>query len=414
MDRVFFHHIPKTGGSSLTAALSKKFASFEIFPWHHSRLDLFNQADLMPFRFFHGHFALFDFDYIPRPARMLTLIREPRERILSLYHYWRSFRKDAVPKYEPHHSGVAKSVGLASFLSLPNPSLRITIDNALVQAYLPYPLRGRNQTLAAAPETIVDDALQALDGMAAFGILERFDDSVTAIGASLGCRLILPEEKVRSFDSLGASSAHEKIEREALLPDCDRLLDGLTEIDRMFYARANKLFETKFAKHLAVADGNAPAATGPAIALEWGDWINFGAEYHVGGVTLTGWSAPEEWGRWSVTESPSLSIGPLRKPAGGVRLTFAARAAVFNTHPEQTFTVLLQGHPVENWSFVLGAEDEPSARVLNLPASAVNADGFIDLAFVVKQPVSPIAAGISGDPRMLGLGITCIHCECVP
>src|SRR5262249_40549181 len=94
MDRVFFLHLPKTGGSSLSSALAKKFASWEIFPWRHGRFDLFNQANLMPFRFFHGHFTISDLDYIPRPVRSVTLIREPRKRIVSLYNYWRSFKKD--------------------------------------------------------------------------------------------------------------------------------------------------------------------------------------------------------------------------------------------------------------------------------------------------------------------------------
>src|SRR4051812_42016338 len=118
MDRVFFLHLPKTGGSSLTAALSKKFASWEIFPWHHSRLDLFPQPELMNFRFFHGHFAVADLDYIPGPAKSITLLRDPRKRIISLYHYWRSFRKDLLPGYEPHHARIAKAVGLNTFLTL--------------------------------------------------------------------------------------------------------------------------------------------------------------------------------------------------------------------------------------------------------------------------------------------------------
>src|SRR6187431_1461996 len=116
MDRLFFLHLPKTGGSSLSAALAKKFASWEIFPWRHSRLDMFNPADLMPFRFFDGHFAISDLDYVPKPVRSVTLIREPRNRIVSLYNYWRSFRKDALSKVEPHHAWIAKSVGLRGFL----------------------------------------------------------------------------------------------------------------------------------------------------------------------------------------------------------------------------------------------------------------------------------------------------------
>ncbi|MGC2778814.1 MAG: hypothetical protein WA418_24610, partial [Bradyrhizobium sp.] len=353
MDRVFFLHVPKTGGSSLTSALSKKFASWEIFPWRHSRLDLFNHADLMRFRFFSGHFNITDLDYIPKPVKAVTLIREPRKRILSLYHFWRSYRKDTLPRYEPHHSWITQSVGLRGFLMLPNPSLRVTIDNALVQAYLPYPIRGRNHALAAAPETIVEDALRALDRMAAFGILERFDDSMQAIGGELQSPLILPAEKVRSFESLATSSFHEALEREAVTPEIEGLLDTYTELDRVFYDRAREVFETRFKRHFqGVANGQNAGPDGPlvrrAVAHEWGDWINFGGEFHLDGVEMVGWSSQEEWGVWSSTDRPSLKIGPLPRPTGVVRLTIAVRGAVFNTHPEQTVTVALDGHPIES------------------------------------------------------------------
>lgn len=410
MDRVFFLHVPKTGGSSLTAALAKKFASWEIFPWHHSRLDLFDPSDLMKFRFFHGHFTMADFDYIPKPARIVTLLREPRARILSLYHYWRSFKKDALPPYEAHHSRVAKSVGLNTFLGLPNPSLRVAMDNALVQAYLPYPLRGRNNALTAAPDTIVDDALEALNAMTAFGILERFNESIGVIGEALKTPVILPTQKVRSFESLAGSNEHEPVERETPLLETSALLDSRTEIDRLFYDRACALFDRKFGQQRT--GGSVPSNAG-AAALAWGDWINFGAASHLDGVKLAGWSGQEEWGVWSITDHPAVKLGPLPKPTGPVRLTFALRAAIFDAEGEQSVTVLVRDRPIESWSFAFDNEGDRRMRMLTLPQSAVDDDGYLTLTFRIAQPVSPFAAGVSEDRRELGIGIENIHCECL-
>jgi hypothetical protein len=418
MDRLFFLHVPKTGGSTLAAALAKKFAGREIFPWQHTHLDLFEPAELMKFRFFHGHFYIGDLDYIPRPTTSVTLLREPRGRIVSLYNYWRSFKRDDRPKDTPHHAWIASSVGLNDFLRLPNPSLHTVIDNGMVRAFLPYPLRGRNDALTAGAETIIDDALASLDKLTGFGILERLEESIQAIGGALRTEINLPAQKVRSFETLGTRGDHETIARE--LPDHEThgLLQPLTELDQLFYERACKLFDAKFKRQIAAGVEAQDSACGRQAAPRphayvWGDWINFGSDFHLDGVDLTGWSSREAWGVWSVTAEPSLRIGPLRRPTGIVRLTMRVRGAVFAAHPEQIVDVILDGQSIESWRFTLDPEGGESARVLVLPDGAVDESGYLNLAFRVARPVSPLAAGVSTDPRELGVGIDSIHLECI-
>lgn len=409
MDKIVFLHVPKTGGSSLAAALSKKYAAWEIFPWHHGGLDLFNPGDVMPFRFFYGHFRIYDLDYIPQPFKTLTLLREPRKRIESLYNYWRSYKKDAFPKYQPNHPPLAKAMGLRSFLMLGNPSLLHTIDNAMVRPYLPYPLRTRHGALAASVETILDDAMEALDKMTAFGFLERFDDTLTVMSAELGTPLTLPRDKVREFETLHSNGVHEVFEREPTSPEIDELLDSHTEIDRAFYERASKLFEAKFARHLQGEP--AAAAAVPGAVLEWGDWINFGADFHLEGVSMDGWSEREDWGVWSITRAPSLRLGPLPETNGTIRLAVAARAAVFPTHPQQRVSVSLNGHAIESWEFAYDPETVRWTRILNVPSSALDDGGFLNLTFYVDRPLSLQTAGISDDSRELGLGLESIRIE---
>jgi hypothetical protein len=412
MDRLFFLHIPKTGGSSLISALAKKFANWEVFPWRHVGLDLYNQADLMRYRFYPGHFTIGDLDFVPKPAQSLTLLREPKSRIVSLYHFWRSHRTERFPPNEPHPSWIAKSAGLQTFLTLQNPTVRGAVDNALVQAYLRYPLRGRNNALTAAPETILDDALAALDSLSVFGILERFDDSVAAIGGELGSRLVLPAARVRSFDLLESDRAHERIERQLPTSEVEDLLDSLTELDRAFYQRALPLFEAKFARHFGAESREGSNPGRRKTAYEWGDWVNFGGDAHLDGVDMSGWSDREPWGVWSVDARPSLRIGPLPPSAGGIQLTFSVRAAVFATHPEQVVTVLHDGRPIDSWVFTWNEGSEQPTQILTLPASAVNDQGYLELAFEVRRPISLLEVGISADARELGIGLENIHIEC--
>jgi hypothetical protein len=186
----------------------------------------------------------------------------------------------------------------------------------------------------------------------------------------------------------------------------------------LLYDGACKLFATKFARHIEAGAERRNrtsdcSASRRAPATAWGDWINFGSEFHLDGIELTGWGDREEWGVWSVTDRPSLRIGPLRGPAGTLRLTMAVRGAVFAPHPVQTVDVILNGQAIESWRFTLGGDGEESARVLILPGTAVDEDGYLDLAFHVAQPVSLLATGISADSRELGLGIESILLECI-
>jgi hypothetical protein len=242
---------------------------------------------------------------------------------------------------------------------------------------------------------------------------------MTAIGAELGSPLILPMDKVRSFESLGTNDSHELFEREERSPEIEDLLNSHTELARVFYERAVKLFDHKFGHHFR----ERPAGRGGAsrgglsessvkVTHEWGDWINFGADFYLDGVSMTGWSTQEDWGVWSVVDRSTLRIGPLRRPTGYVRLTMAMRPAVFAASPEQTVGVEIDGQPIEHWDFVYEEGGERPIKVLHLPTSVVDKDGFLTLTFHVRQLVNLLNAGISTDSRELGLGLESIRLEC--
>lgn len=79
-----FLHIPKTAGTSLVQALSKNFAEDRVMPDglvyeldHHDPAYLRQQYDLL-----YGHVGM---DVLaPVATQVITLVREPTERIISL------------------------------------------------------------------------------------------------------------------------------------------------------------------------------------------------------------------------------------------------------------------------------------------------------------------------------------------
>jgi hypothetical protein len=90
----FFLHIPKTGGTSLRKMLQRRIARasmLEIYDWH-AEQDLLgaDRTEVEAHRLVAGHFridAWLPFDNLP----LITMLREPVDRVMSHYRYGRSW-----------------------------------------------------------------------------------------------------------------------------------------------------------------------------------------------------------------------------------------------------------------------------------------------------------------------------------
>ena len=119
--RVVFIHIQKTAGSSIVRAL-KNQAGMDL-PSHGDFASPgrgFRTSD----RFFLGHFGYDKTLGIPDPKFCFTFLRDPIERIISLYSYWREDTENEYPIFQ-----TAKEMDLETFLQSDNPRVRQHIDN---------------------------------------------------------------------------------------------------------------------------------------------------------------------------------------------------------------------------------------------------------------------------------------------
>lgn len=87
--RLCFLHIPKTAGTTVNDILFKHFPTEQIFPGQ-TILDYRKQKDFSAYSLYKGHLPFsFAQAHFPEDTRYITLLREPVERALSLYYFWR-------------------------------------------------------------------------------------------------------------------------------------------------------------------------------------------------------------------------------------------------------------------------------------------------------------------------------------
>jgi hypothetical protein len=117
---VFFMHVPKTGGISLASFLRGMFSPEDICPpspgdgrWRH------RPQDVSHFRFFTGHFSVDFIDALDPAGFKITVLRHPRQRIVSIYDFWRSIDRswsEQLSDIDEDAPSFAKSVDFATFL----------------------------------------------------------------------------------------------------------------------------------------------------------------------------------------------------------------------------------------------------------------------------------------------------------
>ena len=91
---IYFVHIPKTAGTTLTELLHAQFKKNQIFqispPYHLQRLSEFysqSPSERAKFKLVSGHFPMPLEDTLAREDRVLTVLRNPIDRVISLYFF---------------------------------------------------------------------------------------------------------------------------------------------------------------------------------------------------------------------------------------------------------------------------------------------------------------------------------------
>ncbi len=242
-----FLHIEKSAGTSILGTLTAQFHPAQIDPDllrtmpPHALSRLPAQAAIARAHpLVWGHY---DLPYLQSlgPERFLILfLRNPRTRILSLYHYWRSVKPEVLAREDGNHSvHLAQSLSLEAFLESADPLLVPYIDNIYTRRLI-----GHYEPVLPANALLL--ARQALRTVHFIGFTETIDSSLSALACQLGFppphsapRANITQEIIYSDQRFRPAPP------PTLTAKAESALTRLTALDQRLYAEARSLQAAK-------------------------------------------------------------------------------------------------------------------------------------------------------------------------
>jgi hypothetical protein len=245
--RVVLLHLPKTGGTSLHHMLLPHFAPDEVCPERWNGLGRIPLGEAAGYRFFSGHFDWAACQLLPgRHNRVVTMLREPRARLVSLYWFQRAHQPDAIAADGLDLAELANRHGIVEFFGLPQVRAHSAIDNAMTRALAGRIQPGRWEAVtgwrdpgAHDGQALLARATAHLDEMHAFGVLEDMPLSVAYVFDRLGLpRPAAIEDANRLEEVMHTNPGLRAVERRDPGAALDDVLADLVRLDEPLWRHA--------------------------------------------------------------------------------------------------------------------------------------------------------------------------------
>lgn len=187
---ILFVHIPKAAGTTLHRIIDRQYPRRDVFSMpgyrHHEALQEFR--DLSPeerarYRFVKGHFPFGLHEIIPRPCTYITVLRDPLDRVSSLYWFARHLHHHYL-----HEPIVSRNMTLEDFLAS---DLSPEIDNGMTKM-----ISGECTPYGGCTREHFEKALANLEAhFSVVALAERFDESLILMRRRFGwgCPLYVRE-----------------------------------------------------------------------------------------------------------------------------------------------------------------------------------------------------------------------------
>jgi hypothetical protein len=273
-DKLYFLHIYKTAGTTLSKLLESRFQPDEVCPAHQlGPLARLSPDSLRRYRLYWGHLGFKLAELVPGPMIYVTMLRDPVEHVLSIYE---AIRRSAD---HPLHERVNRlGMTLPEFLRDDQTAPEVRDQQVLTltfwhSVWAPAHLARLAQDAltpadraairrevvgrfrATPGPVLVEWAQERLDRFAFVGLVERMEESVRLLSAAFAW------EPFTSVPRLNA--APQRVRKEDLSPGTLDLIGQLTRLDAQVYARAQRVFERRLREMRRLAANRCPPA--PAV-----------------------------------------------------------------------------------------------------------------------------------------------------
>lgn len=410
--QIVFVHLQKTAGTALFSLLSEHFDSSAVF-WGPTPPLADPSKHIVGSHLPYRDHAWGD----PRERLVITSIRDPAERVASLYRYWRSMRWELVARNPWPQIAAAKRMGFVEWLR--DPEVVEMIDNGMVAHFCDDP--------AAAPEVRLEQAkanLAKCDFIFASQTLsEDLQDFLGAL--SLDCA---SPKIINSTD--GNAEDHpanfEKVEPIEFTDEVFTALAERTGLDRLFYDHA---LEIRGGINARVKQ--KVAHTRPKTKLRrLVNGMNLLARGLRQDPTVlgVGWGAIEDWHVWSVQPAANffIEVSPeVRSCELKLQAHLPGGQEILRTRITVNDAISMDVMFVGSGSIYHFNERRVGGPLLICSGTAPvlvqipvdvgrRADGRVDVRFEMDDLLSPALLGLNEDTRRLGVALYSLRCSSAP
>ena len=223
----------KCAGTSIHASLQSLFDSESFCPerFHLGVTRGEAAEDLSQYQVFSGHFDSLDLPHFPNDSLVFTSLRDPLDRALSHFDYWRSHDADYLAQAGLHGTLAAVQMTALEFFESDGGDFRNNFDNYYVRSLSGARRDGRS--LAGREEEHFELALGTLRSFAHVGLTANVDETIDWVATRAGLN---PSDASRPqmnrFNSWDDNPLLHKVEPTPRTPELVALVEKRLTLDR--------------------------------------------------------------------------------------------------------------------------------------------------------------------------------------
>ena len=246
-ERIVFLHIPKCGGTTLHSVLKLWYGKNQM---HAERFNELYYQDIMGLgsrRVFSGHFDFYSTSFIPGPKTFISVLRDPMDRLISLYNFNRAHGSKIIEQKNLQHGRWANEYDIDSYFAHPIIRSHHLINNSMMRHFSNIP-QIDNSLLPPSMQSVgldemLDQAIENLSKFAFIGFMDQYESDVVRLARVLSMTAPRELHKEQVLDNImDTNLAMKRIEKQRPSPASLEAMEELIAYDRIFYARARARF----------------------------------------------------------------------------------------------------------------------------------------------------------------------------